>query len=53
MFNDSIFQEILLSDLRFSDLPMNKRASVFDKILQPMANREERNNWLQVKKIVV
>jgi vacuolar protein sorting-associated protein 13D len=36
---DLVSQEILLSDLRFADLPMNKRSSVFDKILQPMANR--------------
>ena len=46
---DLVSQEILLSDLRFSDLPMNKRSSVFDKILQPMSNREEKNNWLQAE----
>jgi vacuolar protein sorting-associated protein 13D len=46
---DLVSQEILLSDLRFADLPMNKRSSVFDKILQPMANRAEKNNWLQAE----
>ena len=46
---DLVSQEILLSDLRFAAFPVNKRSNVFEKILQPMANRTEKANWLQAE----
>lgn len=45
---DLVSQEILLTDLRFEDYPANKKANVFNQILQPM-RIEERNNPLQVR----
>jgi len=45
---DLVSQEILLLDTRFSDMPANKRANVFTRILQPM-KVEERNSLLQAE----
>ena len=45
---DLVSQEILLTDTRFSDLPVNQRANVFSCILQPM-KVEERNSILQAE----
>ena len=40
---DLVSQEILLDDLRYQDLPMNNRPSVYPHILQPMVLKGERN----------
>ena len=39
---DLVSREILLNDVRYSDLPMNKRPSVFPHILQPLNDREDK-----------
>ena len=39
---DLVSKEILLNDVRYTDLPMNKRPSVFPHILQPLIGDEER-----------
>ena len=46
---DLVSQEILLSDLRFADCPMNKRSNVFTQILQPMRINGERQSLLQAE----
>ena len=43
---DLVSREILLNDLRYSDLPMNKRPSVFPHILQPLLNDRTENKCL-------
>ena len=45
---DLVSQEILLSDLRFNDYPMNKRSNVFTQILKPM-KIAERTSLLQAE----
>jgi vacuolar protein sorting-associated protein 13D len=45
---DLVSQEILLSDLRFDDFPVNKRANVFTQILLPMP-LAERSSPLQAE----
>ena len=45
---DLVSQEILLSDLRFTDCAANKRSNVFTQILLPM-QVQERNNPLQAE----
>ena len=44
---DLVSQEILLTDTRFTDMPANKRANVFTRILQPM--KGERTSLLQAE----
>ena len=46
---DLVSQEILLDDLRYENLPMNNRPSVYPHILQPMALQGERKSLLQAE----
>ena len=43
---DLVSREILLNDVRYTDLPMNKRPSVFPHILQPLItdDKQQSNN---------
>lgn len=45
---DLVSQDILLNDLRFEHLPMNKRPSVFPQILRPL-EREAEESLLQAE----
>ena len=42
---DLVSREILLNDVRYTDLPMNKRPSVFPHILQPLIT--DKQSWQQ------
>lgn len=43
---DLVSQEILLSDTRFQDCPVNKRSNVFTSILQPTPSNTTKNEGL-------
>lgn len=46
---DLISQEILITDTRFQDAPVNRRSNVFTSILQPLRNSQNTQDIVQAE----